>query len=1034
MAGMVVPHERAVRERRLSRFLPAIALLLTALAASPPTGGLSELFTLSSGELSRELVITVPPGSNSSASVLLPADCTVLSGSLEVVARPIRTPAFISDAGIKALLNGSSSEGLAPAGGELRLAQLTHSFNLTNWRERSGKGIDTSGEELVLEKNSGTVYFTPNSRPAPSNQSEWDPAIAAGPDNEIYIAWVDQRDYDLNIYFSRSLDRGASFSTAVCVNDDSGVGKNLQDSPDVAVGPDGTVYVVWMDNRSGDNDVYIALSKDRGATFSPNRRVDDGPAGTNQSCPSIAVGPSGVVIVVWEDDREGDIDIRCAFSSDGTVFGASARINTDASGKEQLRPRAAAGPHGDFHIVWYDNRSGDFDIYYSRFSGGTFLPEVRVDSSGDSHTFQALPDVAVGGDGRAHIVWHDMRSGYYRVMYSSTQDGRTFSTNMLVDPPSGPWKDQYQPKLTVDRDGVIHVVWHDRRYGDPDIFYANSTNGGGSFNPSVRVDDTAREVTSYSPVVCVDSFGDIHVAWQDNRTRQGSYGFIFQTFYARGLHPYLSSGFWESQALDLGEIPASFTNASADIETPHGTAVGLFLRSSNSSSGPWTDWVPVDRLRREGALPPAEFVQWRVELNTSLPSATPRISSLNLEWNVYVSSGVLTSRPVQFNETLRSATASWVYSIAGAGPASLRLELSANNGSSWLEASPGQTVEFPAMGRVLVYRFRFAGSSSSSPSLSSVYIDLRTESLPSDLRLSLGRSSAVVWTRLGGLAPGEPLASPELREPLNRAIIEERRLGRDTASVCLNFFSSTPGIIEVRNIRIVYDLPPRIISQSPPSEVSMDEGSSRSFSVEVLDPDNDPLTGRWLLDGVQVASGTLSFAYRPDHTQSGVHTLTFSVSDGVLSSSASWTVTVRDVNRPPEVERFNPPSPVPLRTGETVRLEARVADPDGDVLLYTWYADGELAATGVDYFDFTAPAVPGGHIVRLNVSDGWTSVGVEWVIDVFSPKARGPAPDRPLWTHAVGALLLLAAVSSGAAYIYYKKRVGRGGPRPRRRR
>ncbi|MGQ9582932.1 MAG: hypothetical protein ACUVV6_05385, partial [Thermoplasmatota archaeon] len=994
----------------------ALAALLLASAQIPPAAGVSELFTLSTGEPSALVRILVPPGHNSSASLVLPSDCVVLSAGLELSARALSSLASVSDTGPGALTSGGTVEGLSAGGGSLRLAELQRSSSFSNWSQRTGAGTAPSNGSLALARDPTRTHFVSNFRPGPSTQPEYDPVLAIGPGDELYIAWVDQREYDLNIYLTSSGDRGGSFSPAVRVNDDASGHKYLQDSPDVAVGPDGTVWVVWMDNRSGDEDIYMATSTDGGSTFSPNTRVDDGPPGTNQSHPSIAISGSGRVAVAWEDTRGGDRDIRCAFSDGGSSFGPSSRVNTDLSGREQLRPRLAADQGGEFHIVWYDNRSGDFDIYYARSQGASILPEIRVDSSGDKRTFQALPDVAVGPDGRVHVVWHDNGSGYFRVQHSYTQDGRTFSVSAMIDPPPGAGRDQYQPQLAIGGDGVIHVAWHDWRYGDPDIFYANSTNGGASFNAPVRVDDTAREVVSYSPVIGVDSLGEVHVAWQDNRTQQGGFGYMFQTIYSRGVHPYQSSGSWESPALDLGEAPARLVRASGVSEAPAGTKVELYVRSSTSDAGPWSEWAPAPAVGQEGSPPPARYIQWRVEMRTSTPSSTPAVRSLLLEYSVNTPSGVLTSRPIQLGERIRTATAYWVWGQEGGGPASLGLELSANNGSEWREAGQGSMVEFASPGRVLMYRFRFTGSSFSTPTLFSVHIDLRTESLPSELRLLVGRSTTSVWSRPGTLAEGEVLSSPELRDPLNRAVQEERRLGRLNATVALDIFSSTPGVVEIRSIRVVYDLPPLILSRNPSGGVELQEGGEELFSVEAIDPDSDALSSRWLLDGNQVASGALSFTYEPGYAEAGLHNLTILVSDGHLSAAASWSVTVRDVNRPPRVERSHPPSPVSLRTGETVRLEARLTDPDEDVLLLSWLVDGSLAATNIDYFDYTAPADPGSHILALNASDGKESVSIEWRVDVYPEPAR-PEGSRPIpWASAAGAAMLVAAALVAAAY------------------
>jgi hypothetical protein len=880
------------------------------------------------------------------------------------------------------------------------------------------------------------MYFTPNIQPAPSNQSEYDPVVAVGAADEVYVAWSDMREFDYNIYFARSLDRGTSFLDPRRVNDDTGPGKARQEFPDIAAGPGRTVAVVWTDNRSGDEDVYIAYSSDSGASFQGNRRVDDGPTGTNQSHPSVAVTPSGRVAVAWEDDRSGIKTIMCSFSDDGQSFGPSVQVNTDNSGREHFRPRLAAGPSG-FHVVWYDNRSGsqnvsDFNVYYARSAGDGFLPDVRVDDSSDT-SFQALPSLALGPQGRVHVVWHDTRLGPFRVFHSYSQDGITFSTNALVNGQAGPGKNQYQPKIRVGPDGVLHVVWHDYRSTEPDIYYANSTSGGSYFNTPVRVDDGSIEVLSYSPALGIDSLGVVHTVWWDNRTA-ANMGYNYQMFYSRGVHPYFRDGSYETGTLDLGTEPSSMVSVCATAQKPNGTLVGIFIRTAPRSGGSWSGWENVGFCATQAVRPstrPGQLVQWRVELVTSWYDSTPSVSTLQLSYLFHPPSGSYTSRAATFPYALRSASVNMVSGKQGDGRAGLSLQLSADNGSRWSEAQPGIPVRFTGNGRVLVYRIDMQGSSSTTPILSSIIIDLRMESIPSDVGVSIGRSAAAVWTMPGPFQPGEIMSSPELQDHFNKAVLEARKAGRENAQIRLNMTSATPGILKVSDIRIMYDLPPSFNSLEPDQNTGVDEGGALTFTVTASDPDNDALSFRWTLDGSLVQPGGTSYVFRPDHTESGQRNVTVTVSDGFLSASYSWSVPVRDVNRPPVVESTSPECRTSMQARQTARFEVRASDPDGDILNYVWSFGGANAPSEQDYFDLTGPAEPGQYEVSVNISDGKNTTVHSWLVEVLrQPPAPDPYIPRAPWPLMVGLILLALAAAAGARILIDRRR---GGSHRRRR-
>lgn len=83
---------------------------------------------------------------------------------------------------------------------------------------------------------------------------------------------------DANIFLSTSKDNGTTFAAPVRVNDDAT--KTVHVFPSVQANKNGQVYLAWIDRRQDPggnlfNDVYAAVSKDQGATFSPNRLQTD---------------------------------------------------------------------------------------------------------------------------------------------------------------------------------------------------------------------------------------------------------------------------------------------------------------------------------------------------------------------------------------------------------------------------------------------------------------------------------------------------------------------------------------------------------------------------------------------------------------------------------------------------------------------------------------------------------------------------------------------------------------------------------------
>src|SRR5256712_819485 len=115
-------------------------------------------------------------------------------------------------------------------------------------------------------------------------------SIAAGTDGVAYLAfagWSGNTGGD-DIYFTKSSDGGRTWSTPLRVNDD--IGNVAQAQPRLALDPANNIYIAWTDTRGGTNDIYFSKSINGGSSFSANVRVNDVPT-NSQSEPSLAVDP-----------------------------------------------------------------------------------------------------------------------------------------------------------------------------------------------------------------------------------------------------------------------------------------------------------------------------------------------------------------------------------------------------------------------------------------------------------------------------------------------------------------------------------------------------------------------------------------------------------------------------------------------------------------------------------------------------------------------------------------------------------------------
>jgi beta propeller repeat protein len=98
-------------------------------------------------------------------------------------------------------------------------------------------------------------------------------------------------------------------------------------------------------------------------------------ANNDQTNPAIASDGSGGSVIVWQDYRNGNYDIYAQrVNAGGTTLWTSNGVSVCTSGSIQQQPRIVGDGSGGAIIVWQDSRNGGLDIYAQRMnSSGSAL-------------------------------------------------------------------------------------------------------------------------------------------------------------------------------------------------------------------------------------------------------------------------------------------------------------------------------------------------------------------------------------------------------------------------------------------------------------------------------------------------------------------------------------------------------------------------------------------------------------------------------------------------------------------------------------
>jgi len=166
-----------------------------------------------------------------------------------------------------------------------------------------------------------------------------------------------------------------------------------------------------------------------------------------------------------------------------------------------------------------------------------------------------------------------------------------------------------------------------------------------------------------------------------------------------------------------------------------------------------------------------------------------------------------------------------------------------------------------------------------------------------------------------------------------------------------------------------------VIEEFNPSDgsIEVDEGSGIDFSVVVSDKNGDELSYVWKVDGEEVSTSR-SYRYDPSHMDAGEHIIEVIISDGVNEIRKRWVVTVRNVNRKPELVDIGD---ITVKETETVVLEPSATDEDGEGIAYTI-----SEPVGNDGIWETTYDDAGEYTVTVSVSDGIDEVSKDVKITV----------------------------------------------------
>jgi len=269
----------------------------------------------------------------------------------------------------------------------------------------------------------------------PANASGF-PDIACTPDNHLHLAFTQNPILGDTFYRLFYIEKvGSTWGSPLLI--DSGGDRSLLSQPRIAGSRNNNVHITW-DEIQPDGYREILYRARRGGVWDSVERVTDAPY--TQVWPSLACHPiTNNPHIVWTG-ADGTGSYARIIHRERTVSGWQPPDTVSESGSiyHQFYPKMTVTSDGKGHCVWTgytQNSPSVFQIRYNQRSpdGAWGTPQTLTNS--DSSRY--YPSIATSNS-RLHLVWYDRRDGNSEIYYKNGGPGADVGPSKILSPVTPP--------------------------------------------------------------------------------------------------------------------------------------------------------------------------------------------------------------------------------------------------------------------------------------------------------------------------------------------------------------------------------------------------------------------------------------------------------------------------------------------------------------------------------------------------------------------------------------------------------------------
>ena len=178
---------------------------------------------------------------------------------------------------------------------------------------------------------------------------------------------------------------------------------------------------------------------------------------------------------------------------------------------------------GNPYVAWYDNTSGDKEIYVRRWNGTAWNELGANSASGggisNNSSISTAPSIAVGADGKPCVAWRDLSSGYFEI-YLRCWNGTNWIELGTNSATGGGVSNQQGfspqgPSLAYAPDGKLYVAWDNEGPNSNEIYVSRWNGATWERLPAGgNVSNTSND--SWRPNLAIAPNGTPFIAWQQD--------------------------------------------------------------------------------------------------------------------------------------------------------------------------------------------------------------------------------------------------------------------------------------------------------------------------------------------------------------------------------------------------------------------------------------------------------------------------------------------------------------------------------------